>query len=266
MAALWIVAYPDGAYREMRCLESSEQLSDQRRRVQLHPLPWMREALRRISPDFDVQHLKCLQDSESSKRIVRSVIECRCLGLVRISPGSDGSDAIAPARHRELEAQHDYYARPLDYYSVKADAAVELVVPRTMCHYRIRAHRSTGGIGKLTGHCPLVLGYWDGDDPGLLRVKDPSSPSGYAAVADVLASWEVGGGVSNVPVLCLPYPIAALVLNGLWSELLLLIRWHKVIHIDGNPRFLPPIMGRPLDGWPAADAAVWGLRGQHRED
>ena len=53
-------------------------------------------------------------------------------------------------------------------------------------------------------------------------------------------------------------------LNGFWSELLLLIRWHKTIHVDVDPRHLPVMVG-PLAGWPAAESAVWDLRGQHRD-
>ena len=110
---------------------------------------------------------------------------------------------------------------------------------------------------------------------GELYYSENEDESGDAGASlspsdEVLRSWGMQLGADTIPVLMLPYPVAVLVCNGEWRDLLILARWHfdlnfekdkRRINLKNKLRDLPCL----LPGWPPRDAKVWNCIGRHRE-
>ena len=60
------------------------------------------------------------------------------------------------------------------------------------------------------------------------------------------------GEADAVPVLVLPWPVLFLVQSKLWTDLLLLIRWHGAFHTN-----IPGQLSGFLPLWPPPHASVW---------
>ena len=54
----------------------------------------------------------------------------------------------------------------------------------------------------------------------------------------------------------MPWPIAALILAESETTVLLLVRWHRLLHLSRTRAQVPRFLG-PVPGWPPADAVVW---------
>lgn len=72
--------------------------------------------------------------------------------------------------------------------------------------------------------------------------------------------WGARIDPAQVPVLLLPYPIAVLVCNGLWSDLVLLTRFHRDLDLVGTLRRRQKrqrAIPGPLAGWPPETSTAW---------
>lgn len=121
---------------------------------------------------------------------------------------------------------------------------------------------------------PLFVGWW-GSSPGDVVLADEHRRSTFrhegevvdepalatddnqATVQGLLSAWGFATDASMVPVLMLPYPIAILVCTGMWSELLLLARWHQDVHTQVDSRVVAHLFRGPIAGWPPASSVAW---------
>ena len=69
------------------------------------------------------------------------------------------------------------------------------------------------------------------------------------------------GESGHVPFLLVPEPISLLMRAGVWTQALVLVRWHRHLQVQRRLGLL-----RPNWQWPPADHVVWSREGQNEED
>ena len=69
------------------------------------------------------------------------------------------------------------------------------------------------------------------------------------------------GHADSIPVIVLPWPVLFLIQAKLWSEIVLLVRWHSAFnsHVPGQRQGI-------LEDWPPPDATVWSVPAAGAED
>jgi hypothetical protein len=88
-------------------------------------------------------------------------------------------------------------------------------------------------------------------------------------VKEMLEKWGLQMNAAEIPLLCLPEPLSALICTGNWSTLLLRSSWHKML-VDqwGSSNFVDKPLFINL-AWPPSSSLVWpigaGKRVEHAE-
>ena len=161
-----------------------------------------------------------------------------------------------PIPHPVMHALYEYYDRPSDSYEVR----IEHVWPlkdRYQLLFKRAANRDNGmgGHSSIRHGYPLFFGSWDGLPAGDLELEQD------ILVNDVLRDYQFQGDVEtaaeDIPVLLLPYPVTWLIKNNKCTFILLLLcRWHGLIHQSGISRRQERFPG-PITGWPPCDSPAW---------
>ena len=85
---------------------------------------------------------------------------------------------------------------------------------------------------------------------------------------DVLGDYQFQGDVKageDIPVLLLPYPVSWLIMNNRCMYILLLCRWHGLLHQHGVTRRLQQRLPGPIKDWPPCDSPAWEAIGDNME-
>ena len=123
-----------------------------------------------------------------------------------------------------------------------------------------RASWSWNGEGmpkdSSCGHADMLPGSSDDEVDEPVGAKFPS---------DFLRMWGVSESAQHIPVLLVPEPIAYLISQGVWTELVLRTGWHSTLVNEAGDSF----KGRALPGigFPSQSSALWDIGpGDHPQD
>ena len=97
---------------------------------------------------------------------------------------------------------------------------------------------------------------------GFLSDTDDEEILDTSNAADVLALWGLAAHADDIPILLVPEPIAFLISQGRWTEVMILCSWHNLINADGHQLW----QGRHLFAevpWPPLEHQVWTRIGDH---
>ena len=278
---LWLASYPDG--------RRHAGTGQQRRHVQLSPMPWFRQTLCDVGgcQGADVQFLSVLCGGHGGRQDVLDawtyysnsapskaqgkVVPVSSLLLVRPAVSHEGALTIWT---QEEDLQREYYDRPLDCYSVDIlDVFVldELWPLNFKCQHR----EDLANIAKISLSSPLFVADW-GETldiaavPGF-RLGDGSSTTASATLLHWGLDHENAKNfLEQTPVLAKPCPITILVEAKRFSRLLLLTRWHSVLRLAWSfgraIARLGDVHHGPFLDFPARDSQCWTHRGQHENE
>ena len=151
------------------------------------------------------------------------------------------------------EIQYEYNQHPADGYEVHVVSVHKLRAPAEVDYKIDIKHIGSGGICPISLKHPLFLPHWD---------RGASLRHRYV-LHEAHAVLSGGGDPENIPLLCVPFPVAHLILQGAWQKLLLLVRWHHGIHaygknVHGKKRYLGP-----LPEWPPPGHPIWHFSNIH---
>ena len=224
-----------------------------RHKYKLAPLPWLREQLVDLGgPGYDANVLSALGGS------FRGPGEDNIVALVHVCNRDSvcAGDSYAPWG-REATLQQLFYGRPLDCYTLKLLQVWECTQPVEVLSKRSRRMGASGYAQILWSR--FFNAWWGTDEHfasriALKAIKNSSADGAPRAVsaANVLVSGCSNLSADAVPVLKLPWPIIALILNGTWSTILFCASWHGDLIGQGKRRAYGVI-----PAWPPEDSVIW---------
>ena len=242
MAALWLASYPDGGVR--KC-------SPGRPRACLATQRWFQELLDEHGEGVADSMLYMLQQG-GKVRGQHGMTKVH--GLIRVTAENCSSnDSGVTPWHRESQLQRLLYDLPLDDYDVAVVDYQGCEELQEISH-KLSRFQGSGGLSAISWTMPLFVAHW-ADAAGQVALH------GGISASEQLRRWGFHDADANcVPVITVPYPIAFLIMEGRWSRILLLVRWHQDLHLHRCRRHSLSQTG-PLAGWPPPGSAAWSRCG-----
>ena len=118
------------------------------------------------------------------------------------------------------------------------------------------------GVGQLSDSEGSMSSHKSTNSGGRGMLSSDSEEGGACqallSASELLHTWGITVPAKDIPVLLLPEPIAFLIGHGEWTELMLQVSWHKLLHKvsgDADMSMLQPIF--ETVSWPTFESPVW---------
>eukprot|EP00971_Amphidinium_carterae_P020663 407244-Amphidinium_carterae.1 len=218
----------------LRLASKKDAVRGQRTKVRLK-LPakeWLLQKLRNAGFNDAADSIKAEEGSSHLSSLGRSSFSCHMLGVAKLHPGSCYDKNCFPTWSDECQLLHDFFLQPHDAYSLRVLETAELKEPQRIFTY-VRKTCPKDGVrqeffqSSVSVHKPLFCPTLPSHATRWLMNSETGT------LLDVLTRWGcrnpfVGDMSDSEPLIaiCLPSPIAGLVVKGRWPELPVLKQWH----------------------------------------
>ena len=233
MSLMWLACYHDGSYRPSG--------TSRRRRVGVPTVPWF---VNKLEKTFGSEGADSIMYNRGARSVMKFGLEVYVVAMVHVSSRGCVDSTSALGWRPESLLQHEYYGHPKDAYEMHVEDFAELIKPERLS-FRTVGRTRHEKIAKVNCSIPYFAGRWplnvDLANVPVASTQLPTTsiPSEEFALNEKqveeveplsaqIGYWDIeAGDLVQTPVLMMPWPIVALLLQGEWQKLMVCTNWHK---------------------------------------